>query len=105
MHLAERSKQITNKVVKVVGLSNFCIILLHGTKGFKLTLNLDKTYTIKSIKKNSPKYALSIGYVEKCIEESVNTKFLGLQIDNQLNWKNHIVQMIPKLTLNCYSTA
>jgi hypothetical protein len=30
------------------------------------------------------------------IEESANTKFLGLQIDNHLNWKNHIDQMIPK---------
>jgi len=31
------------------------------------------------------------------IEEAVNTKFLGLKISNQLNWKNHIKQIIPKL--------
>jgi hypothetical protein len=30
--------------------------------------------------------------------QSVNTKFLGLQIDNHLNWKNHIDQMVPKLS-------
>jgi hypothetical protein len=32
----------------------------------------------------------------------INTKFLGLQIDNHLNWKNHIGQMIPKLSGACY---
>jgi hypothetical protein len=31
------------------------------------------------------------------IEESVNMKFLGLQIDNHLNWTNHIDKLIPKL--------
>jgi hypothetical protein len=33
----------------------------------------------------------------------VNTKFLGLQIDNHLNWKNHIDLMIPKLSRACYA--
>jgi hypothetical protein len=28
-------------------------------------------------------------------------KFLGLQIDNYLNWKNHIEQMIPNLSASC----
>jgi hypothetical protein len=31
------------------------------------------------------------------MEESAQTKFLGLQIDNHSNWKNHIDQLIPKL--------
>jgi len=31
------------------------------------------------------------------IEEAVNTKFIGLKINNQLNWKNRIKQIIPKL--------
>jgi hypothetical protein len=44
-----------------------------------------------------------IGYDEKYIEESVNIKFLGLQIDNYLNWKNHIDLMIPKLSTACYA--
>jgi hypothetical protein len=45
--------------------------------------------------------SLSIGFYGKYIEESANTKFLGLQIDNHLNWKNHIDQMIPKLSRTC----
>jgi hypothetical protein len=30
-------------------------------------------------------------------EESVITTFLSLQIDNHLNWENHIDQLVPKL--------
>jgi hypothetical protein len=32
-----------------------------------------------------------------------HTKFLGLQIDNHLNWKNHIDQIVPKLSGACYA--
>jgi hypothetical protein len=39
------------------------------------------------------------------IKESVNTKFLGLQIDNHLNWKYHIDQIVPKLSGACYTVA
>ena len=33
----------------------------------------------------------------------MNTKFLGLQIDNHINCKNDIEQMIPKLSGSCYA--
>jgi hypothetical protein len=82
--------------------------LPHISKWFtanKLALNLDKTNIIKFITNNSPQYALSIGYDEKYVEESVYTKFLGLQTDNHLNWKNHIDQMIPKLRTACYAVG
>jgi hypothetical protein len=53
----------------------------------KLSLNLDETNVIKFITKNLPQYPLNIEYNVKYVEEAVNTKFLGLQIDNHLNWK------------------
>jgi hypothetical protein len=53
----------------------------------KLSLNLEKTNIIKCITKNSLQYLLNIGYSDKYIEEGLNTKFLGLQIDNHLKWK------------------
>jgi hypothetical protein len=34
------------------------------------------------------------------MEESINIEFFGLQIDNHLNWMNHISQIIPKLSSN-----
>jgi hypothetical protein len=51
----------------------------------KLALNLDKTNITTFITKKSPQHTLSICYKEKHVEESVNTKVLGLQIDNHLN--------------------
>jgi len=54
---------------------------------------------MKFVTKNSSHSTLHFGYKENYIEETVNTKFIGLQIDNHINWKNHIEQMISKLTL------
>jgi hypothetical protein len=51
---------------------------------------------------NLPQYPLNIGYNDKYIEETVNAKFLGLQIDNHLNWEKHINQLIPKLSRSSY---
>jgi hypothetical protein len=69
----------------------------------KLALNLDKTNVITFTPINVPQCPLSIGYNDKYIEESAQTKFLGLQIDNYLNCKNHIDQLIQKLNGACYA--
>ena len=47
-----------------------------------LVVNLDKNNTVKFV--------------------TTDSKFLGLQIDNHINQKNHIEQMIPKLSAACY---
>jgi len=69
-----------------------------------LVLNVDKMNIMKFITKNSSPSTLRIGYKEEYVEETVNTKFLGLQIDKHINWKNHTEQMIPKLSETRYST-
>jgi hypothetical protein len=82
------------------------LVLTRMVKWFtanKLVLNLDKTIIMKFITKNSPHCALRIDYRGKNIEETINTKFLGLQIDNHLTWKNHFDQMVPKLSGACYA--
>jgi len=48
---------------------------------------------MKFITKNSSHSTLHIGYKEKYIEETIDTKFLGLQTDNHISWKNHIGQI------------
>jgi hypothetical protein len=63
-----------------------------------LALNLAKTNVMKFTTNNALQYVLNIGYNGKYIEESVNTKFLGLQIDSHLSWSNHIDKLIPKLS-------
>jgi hypothetical protein len=48
---------------------------------------------IKFITNNSAQYPLSTGYDKNIyIGESANAKFVGLQIDNHLNWKNQHYQ-------------
>jgi hypothetical protein len=49
---------------------------------------------------NSPHCALSTDYKANLAEETVNT-FLVLEIDNPLNWKRHINQLIPKWSMLC----
>jgi hypothetical protein len=69
----------------------------------RLVLKEDKTNIIKFITNGSSQYALNIGCTGKYVEDSVNTKFLGLQIDNHLNWTNHTGKLIPKLSGACYT--
>ena len=69
----------------------------------KLVQNLDEMNILELITKNSSHSTLCIGYKEKYIEEVVNTKFLGLEIDNNLNWKNRTEQMIRNLSGACYA--
>jgi hypothetical protein len=67
-------------------------------KANKLTLNFDKTNFMKFCTTFKNCVNLSIGYIDKIIEEVETTKFLGLQVDNNLNWKIHIQYIIPKLS-------
>ena len=57
---------------------------------------------MKYVKINQPHCALTISNKNKCIEEAVNLVSLGIQIDNHLNWRNHIDQITPKLSVACY---
>jgi len=68
-----------------------------------LVLNLDKTNVMKFIIKNLVHSTLHIDYKEMHVVETVNTKFVGLQIDNHIIWKNHTEEMIPNLSAACYA--
>jgi hypothetical protein len=46
----------------------------------KLSLNLDKTRSIKFVTKNSQHISINTGYNDKYTEVVVNTKFLGLKL-------------------------
>jgi len=52
--------------------------------------------------KNSSVNEISISYNNTFISNTLNTKFLGLVITNSLSWKDHITQLIPKLSKACY---
>jgi hypothetical protein len=67
-----------------------------------LLLNLEKTYFLQFVTKNTRTIDLQILCKNKQIL-SVNTaKFLGLVIDDNLSWHSHIDLMIPKLNKASY---
>jgi len=78
-------------------LEGFCsvsnLVLSHVIKWFaanNLVVNLNKMYIMKFITQNSLHSTLHVGYNEEYKQETMNTKFLGLQIDNHINWKKLI---------------
>jgi hypothetical protein len=100
----------TSVIISSKNLDDICMlsnrVLCLMSKWFtanKLTLNLYKTNIIKFTAINLSQCPLSNGYNDKYIEETVHKKFLGLHIDNHLNWKNHINWLIPKLSGACYA--
>jgi hypothetical protein len=53
---------------------------------------------MKFIRKDSSHSTLHIGYKEKCVEETNNTKFLGSEIDIHIKWKDRIKEGTSKLS-------
>jgi hypothetical protein len=67
-----------------------------------LSINFDKTHFIQFITNNKPKTNIRINYDNKQITSISNIKFLGIQINNKINWKYHIEHILPKLSTVCY---
>jgi hypothetical protein len=81
-------------------------VLSHMNKWFnanRLVLNIDKINTMKFTTNNSLQYFLNIGYIGKYKEESVNTKYLGLQIAKHLSLLNHVDKLIPEFSGTFYA--
>ena len=64
-------------------------------------LNLDKRSVMKFITRIHQFYDMYWLKKKYIYSRYSKYKFFGLQIDNHLNWKNHIEQMIPKLSGDC----
>jgi hypothetical protein len=61
----------------------------------QLVLNVEKTNIVKFKTTNLPLYPLAVGYADKCTKETTSIKFLDVKIDNHINWKSHVNQIIP----------
>jgi len=53
-----------------------------------LPLNMEKTNFIKFSANHSKNQGQQNVFINNSIEEVNNTKFLGLELDNNINWKN-----------------
>jgi hypothetical protein len=67
-----------------------------------LSLNFDKTKFLQFLTKNSRKIDIQVGYENRQIASTYNIEFLRLSMDGSLSWKNHIVQLISKLSKSRY---
>ena len=56
-------------------------------KANKLSVNLDKTKVIKFLTQRSPETLIEIGIHDNLLEHNSVIKFLGLQVDEHLDWK------------------
>ena len=66
-----------------------------------LTLNLDKTNIIKFSPQKRKEEHNHLSYLN-VIKETDSLKFLGLELDKFLHWKNHIDKLLPKLSSACF---
>lgn len=64
----------------------------------KLVLNINKTNIINFAPKQSANPFLAVSFGNLVMNEVPGIKFLGLQIDNKLNWKSHVEYILPKLS-------
>jgi hypothetical protein len=66
-----------------------------------LVLNIEKT----NIAKFTPSYCqnepFQIMYQSKVIAGIDNIKFLGLELDIDINWKKHVYKILPKISSVC----
>ena len=67
-----------------------------------LSLNIEKTSVIHLKSHHLQDNPFQISYQGKEIKEVTNTKFLGLSLDQHMEWKIHINLMISKLSSACY---
>jgi hypothetical protein len=68
-----------------------------------LSLSYDKTHYVHFTPNGAFFHDSIIGYNNKFISISTNTKFLGIITENILYWKAHIEQLIPELCMACYA--
>jgi len=69
----------------------------------QLVLNITKTNVIKFTLKTAAHVPLDIYYKDNVIDEVKTTQFIDMRINNYMNWKNHIGQILPKLSAACFS--
>jgi len=67
-----------------------------------LTLSIDKTNTVKFNSKHYQDETFLINSQNNSINNNNNTKFLGLELDKHINWKNHINKNVPKMSNACF---
>lgn len=73
----------------------------------KLLLNLTKTHYVDfKCKQGTDNIAQSLNPAQAgdlYVDQASSVKFLGLRVDSNLNWKEHVRELIPKLNSACFA--
>jgi len=67
-----------------------------------LSINCNTTHYIQFTTNIKPKTNIKITYDNKQVTTISNIKFLGLYINDTVNWKYHVEHILPKLSAICY---
>jgi len=67
-----------------------------------LTLNYDKTHFLQFLTKKQNEMQQQVVISNSIITNTNSTKLLGLRIDSTLSWKDHVIELAPKLNKACY---
>jgi hypothetical protein len=94
------SPTISNFQLKVNTAFNFVKEWLNTNL---LCINLNKTHFMQFTIINKPKPYLQITHLNKQISTVSSTVFLGIHINDTINWKNHIDYILPKLSMTCHA--
>ena len=70
----------------------------HWLKDIELSLNIKKTHYMLFTNKKSTKPCISVDIDGHSIDAIEYTRFLGIYIDNKLNWKKHIAYISGKVS-------
>lgn len=82
--------------------ANRCTTLMNNyCNKFGLILNSSKTQMLM-FTKNTPDYSLLTKINNQSIENSECVKLLGITVDQNLNWFQHIVSVSKKISAKCY---
>jgi hypothetical protein len=69
----------------------------------KLTFNFDEIDLMKFATVNKTSIDFNVACDDKTIAEVLTTRFLGLETDDNVNWKKYIEYIIPKLSSACFA--
>lgn len=97
INVATKCKETHNNEVNMIATST-----IEWLKRNNLSVNVKKTKYIQFLNKNAIPLQLDIKYKNESIDSVSSTKFLGIQVDQYCNWKEHIENVCSKINKFVY---
>lgn len=79
--------------------------VMSWLSSINLKVNLDKTKIIQFTNYKQTAQDINLVVGSEKIEQVTSTNFLGITIDNNLNWKSHIEKINKTLSKTCYAIS